>query len=545
MSRNKSLTQQTFSGFIWKFAERISAQLVSMVVSIVLARLLMPKDYGVVSLTTIFITICNVFVTSGFGTALVQKKDADEVDFSSVFYAGIVLSILLYIILFFCAPLVAKFYKNDLLTAVLRVMGLRLPIAAINSVQQAYVSRRMAFRKFFWATFFGTIVSAVVGIWMAYAGYGVWALVAQYLTNVCIDTIVLAIVDRWYPRLKFSLKRLKRLLSYGWKLLVSGLLDTGYNELRGLVIGKKYSASDLAFYSKGQSFPSIISVNVDNALQSALFSAMTKRQDNIAKLKDMMRKSIRVGSYVILPCMVGMAVIGEVLIKVLLTDKWLPAAPYISIASIVFAIHPIQSASYHATNALGRSDVHLKLDIVSKVIGIVSLAISLWFGVFWIALSGLIANILSAIINAFPNKKLFGYGYLEQIKDILPALLLSLFMGGIVYCISFIPLPDIVILLLQIVVGIAVYVIASIVLRIESFYFIINTIKSFFRKDKDKAGDAVAENSDTTVACLDGSVCTDGSDPTADLSNKTTTDGEHLETENRVAMDGNEFKEGP
>lgn len=487
---NNNLTQQTFSGLIWKFAERISAQLVSMVVSIILARLLAPNDYGIVSLVTIFITICNVFVTSGFGSALVQKKEADEVDFSSIFYVSIVIAIVLYLVLFFCAPLVAKFYENDLLTPVLRVMGLRLPIAAINSVQQAYVSRRMAFRKFFWATLFGTIVSGVVGIWMAYAGYGVWALVAQYMTNVCIDTIVLAIVDRWYPRLKFSFQRLKGLLSYGWKLLASAMLDTGYGELRSLVIGKIYTTADLAFYNKGASFPKLIVTNVNSSMQSVLFPAMAKKQDEKGKLKEITRRAIKTSSYVMLPCMVGLAVIAESFVRVVLSEKWLPAVPFIQIMCFIYILYPIHTANLQTYKALGRSDIFLKLEIVKKVIGILSLLASMWFGVLWIALTEMLTSVMSSIINAFPNKKLLDYSYWEQIKDILPALLLSLGMGGIVYCISFIPWNEIVILVLQILTGIAIYVTGSLIFRLESFYFIVNTIKIFFhnRKQKQSAG---------------------------------------------------------
>ena len=242
MAKANSLTNKTLSGVMWKFGERISAQLVSTLVSIILARILMPEDYGVVALVTIFITICNVFVTSGFGTALVQKKDADDLDFTSVFYFGLFFSILLYVGIFFAAPLIARFYENEILTPVVRVMGLRIIIASINSVQHAYIGRKMQFRKFFIATLFGTIASGVVGVWLAYNGYGVWAIVAQYLTNVCIDTIVLAFVIKWIPKLRISFKRLKSLFSFGWKLLVSALIDTGYNELRSLIIGKKYDA---------------------------------------------------------------------------------------------------------------------------------------------------------------------------------------------------------------------------------------------------------------------------------------------------------------
>lgn len=478
----KDLTQQTVSGLIWKFAERIGAQLVTAIISIVLARILLPEDYGVVSIVTILITICNVFVSNGFGNSLIQKKDVDEADFSSVFYASLVLSVGLYAILFFAAPYIARFYKNDLLSPVLRVMGLRVPIAAVNSVQQAYVSREMAFRKFFFATLIGTLVSGAVGLYMAYSGYGVWALVGQYLTNVTIDTVMLWITVKWRPKRVFSFKKLKGLLAYGWKLLVSGLLDTGYNELRSLVIGKKYSSADLAYYDKGKQFPSLIAVNVNASFNSVLFSAMSKVQDDREKVKQVTRKSIRVSSYILMPCMMGLAVVAEPFVRVLLTDKWLAAVPYLQIMCVVYAFYPIHTANLTAISAVGRSDLFLILEIVKKVVGIVSLLISMWFGVIWIALTAILTTLISSFINAFPNKKLLGYGYLEQVKDLLPAIGLSVLMGVPVYLMNFIPMNVYALLCLQVLAGVAIYLAASIAFKSESFGFILGYVKRVFNK---------------------------------------------------------------
>ena len=348
---------------IWKFAERIGSQLVQTVVSIILARILMPEDYGIISLVTIFITICNVFISSGFGNALIQKKDADEVDFSSVFYASLAISVVLYIILFFGSPLIASFYENEQITLILRVMGLRLPIAAVYSVQQAYTSRKMQYRKFFIATLIGTIVSGAVGICMAYGGMGVWALVAQNMVNVGVNMIVLFFVVEWKPKLLFSFQKLKGLLSYGWKLLVSGLLETGYNELRSLIIGKKYSTTDLAFYDQGKKYPSLIADNINSSMNSVLLSAMSKRQDDREKVKSATRRSIRLSAYLLMPCMIGLACVAEQFVRVLLTDKWLPAVPFIQIMCIVYMFYPIHTANLTAIQAVGRSDLFLILEI--------------------------------------------------------------------------------------------------------------------------------------------------------------------------------------
>ena len=286
------------SNLMWKFGERISAQFVTLFVSIVLARLLSPSDYGAIALVTIFITIANVFVVNGFGTALIQKKQADNLDFSSVFYVNILFSLFLYAILFILSPYVASFYNMEILCPVMRVLSLRIPIAAINSIQQAYVSRNMMFKKFFFSTLFGTLLSGIVGCVMAYKGFGIWALVGQYLTNTTVDTIVLWFTVRWRPELKFSFSRVKVLLSYGWKLLLSGLLDTGYQQLRSLIIGKKYTSSDLAYYNQGQKYPELVVVNINTSISSVLFPAISQSQDNIEVVKGMTRRAIKVSSFI-------------------------------------------------------------------------------------------------------------------------------------------------------------------------------------------------------------------------------------------------------
>ena len=474
---NQNLTQKTISGIIWKLAERLGAQIVTLLVSIILARILLPKDYGIVSIVTIVITILNVFVTYGLGTSLIQKKNSDQLDFSTVFYSGIILSLLLYGILFFIAEPIAIFYENEQITWVLRVMGLRLPLAAINSVQQAYVSKKMIFRKFFFATLFGTIISGIVGITMAYNGYGVWSLVAQYLTNVLIDTIVLFIIVKWRPSLVFSFNRLKKLFSYGWKLLVSGLLDTGYNELRSLIIGKKYSTTDLAFYDKGKQFPSLVVTNVNSSISSVLFSAMSRIQDSKEKVKEATRKSIRICSYLIFPCMVGLAAVAEPFVKVVLTDKWLEIVPYLQIMCFVFAFYPVHVANLEALKATGRSDVFLILEVVKKILGISILLATMWFGVFWIAMGMTFTTILSCFINAYPNRKLLNYSYKEQFLDLLPNMFISAIMGILVYFLSYMDSNIYLLLFFQIFVGVTSYIGLSFITKNYSFNYLFMFVK--------------------------------------------------------------------
>ena len=286
---------KVISNFIWRFAERCGAQLVSFVVSIVLARLLEPSVYGTVALVTVFTTILQVFIDSGLGTALIQKKNADDLDYSSVFYFNFVVCIILYLGMFIAAPYIAKFYGNISLIPVIRVISLTLIISGVKNIQQAYVSSNMLFKRFFFSTIGGTIVSAFIGIFMAYIGMGVWALVAQQLSNAMIDTMILWITVKWRPKAVFSWERLKSLLAYGWKLLVAVLLDTVYNNLRNLVIGKMYSSADLAFYNQGDKFPKIIVTNINTSIDSVLLPTLSSEQDNSNKDKHLYYGTINDG----------------------------------------------------------------------------------------------------------------------------------------------------------------------------------------------------------------------------------------------------------
>ena len=482
MENNSQIKSSVISGVFWKVMERIGAQLVTFGVTIVLARILSPEDYGQISLVMIFINIANVFAESGFGSALVQKKDVDDTDFTSVFCFGIFFSMLLYFLLFFTAPMIGSFYNQKSLVPVLRVLALRLPLAAINTVQKAYVSRKMIFKKFFYATLGGTLGSAGVGIVMAYKGYGIWALVAQYLFNATIDTMVLWFTVRWRPKGRFSLRRLGGLLQYGWKLLCAALLDTGYNQLRSLVIGKRYSASDLAYYNKGDQFPSLLVTNLNTSISSVLFPAMSQYQDNKEKVKAMTRRAIRISSYLICPLMMGMALVARPLVSLILTDKWLPCVPYMQIMCFSYAFWMIHTANLEAMKAVGRSDLFLKLEVIKKGYGIILLVVSMRFGVLAIALSGVVNTIISMFVNAYPNGKLLSYKYREQIKDLMPAILLSGAMGGIVTIVGSYGQGNFSRICVQVVVGGVTYIGLSYLFRVDSFFYLLSALGEHRKK---------------------------------------------------------------
>lgn len=475
-------SKKIVSNLIWRFAERVGAQLVSFIVSIVIARLLTPSDYGVVALITVFIAILQVFVDSGLGNALIQKKDADNIDFSTVFFVNIVFCAILYYLLFAVSPFVAEFYGNSTITAYMRVLGLTIIFSGIKNIQQAHVAKNMLFKKFFFSTIGGTIIAGFVGIIMAFSGFGTWALVAQQVTNLAIDTLILWITVKWRPICVFSIDRLKGLFGFGWKLLVASLLETIYTNIRQLIIGKLYSPSDLAQYNRGYQFPNLIVYNVNASIDSVLLPAMSQNQDDRRIVKEMTRKSIKVSTYIMAPLMLGLVSTGTSLVGLLLTDKWLPSVPFMQIFCIALMFHPIHTANLNAIKAMGRSDLFLKLEIIKKVIGITALVSTMFISVKALAYSFLLTSLISQLINSFPNKKLLNYGYLEQLKDILPGLFLAVAMGILVYPIQLLGMSYVVTLSLQVVMGAAIYLIGSIIFKLDSFLYLWKTVKSYLKR---------------------------------------------------------------
>ena len=473
---------KVIQNLFWRFAERSGAQIVSFIVSIVLARILVPEDYGTIALVTVFTAILQVFVDSGLGTALIQKKDADDLDFSSVFYFNFCVCIILYVGMFIAAPYIALFYEDRNLTSVVRVLSFTLVISGVKGIQQAYVSRNLLFKRFFFSTIGGTIFSAFLGIGMAYIGLGVWALVAQQLSNAAIDTLILWITVKWHPKRMFSWKRLKSLLTFGWKLLVSALLDTVYNNLRNLIIGKFYTSTDLAFYNQGDKFPKIVVTNINTSIDSVLLPTMSNVQDDRERVKQMTRRAIKTSTYVMAPLMMGLAFCAEPIVKLVLTDKWLPCVPFLRIFCITYMFWPVHTANLNAINAMGRSDWFLRLEIVKKITGMTILLSTMWFGVMAMAYSLLLSSVLSQIINSWPNRKLLNYGYLEQVRDFAPGILLAVIMGICVYFVGFLPFSIIITLLIQTVVGAVIYIGVSAILRLEEYEYLVGMVKSFIKK---------------------------------------------------------------
>jgi len=478
----ENLKKKTLSGLIWQYAEKCGTQLVGFVVSIILARLLTPADYGLIGLITVFISIALVFARSGMGQALVQKKDANDEDFSTVFYFSLAVSVILYLVLFFAAPVIAEFYHEPKLISVIRVLGITIIIGAVYSVQQAKVQREMNFKKFFYATLIGTLISAGIGISMAYSGYGVWALVGQQISAQLINIIVLFVTVKWRPKLIFSVQKMKQLFGFSWKILVSALIDTVYNNIYSLIIGKFYSSADLGYYNRGKQYPMLVVENVNGSINSVIFPVLSKMQDDKERFKSTVRRSIKTSTYIIFPLMAGLAAVAEPLVRIMLTDKWLPAVPFIQFCCFTYAFWPVHTANLQAVKALGRSDVFLKLEIIKKTYGVVILIATIPFGLTAMMFGRCIATVLSSIVNASPNKKLMNYSYMEQIKDMLPSVVLSVIMCVVVLLVGMLDINLYLMLILQVFVGVLVYVGLSILFKVECFGYVLSTVKSFIRK---------------------------------------------------------------
>lgn len=448
----ENIKKKIFTSVIWRFCEQFSSQIVSFLVSIVLARLLGPKEFGTIALLTIFIALSGCIVNSGFGQALIQKKDADELDFNSVFYFSIFISIVLYILLFFSAPFIAKFYSEPVLIPILRVTAIKLIFDAINSIQNAILSRKMLFSKSFIITLPSLILSGISGIYWAYKGYGVWSLAWSSLVGSISATIIRWIIIGWQPRFIFSFFRLKELFNYGSKILISGLIDTFFTQIYGLLIGKFYSSKDLGFYNRGCNIPQISMTAIQGSISSVLFPALSKEQEDVQFIKKITRKSIQSSSLLIFPTMFLLAVISKPLILILYGEKWAFATPFMQIACISYAFWHIHATNLQVVLALKRSDIFLKQEIIKKILMLICIAITIPFGVIWLALGKIILIPFSCFINSYPNIKLINYTIIEQIKDTYPSFICSICAVSLSIPIGFVLINPFLLIITQIIV---------------------------------------------------------------------------------------------
>ena len=469
------------SGLLWKAAENGGDQLITFLVSLVLARLLGPERYGTLSLMLVFITISNVIIQSGFQTSLIQKKDITAEDLSSVFWTGLGISALLYILLFALAPEAAEYFGDPEIAPMLRVLSLILFFGSVISVEMAIIARRMEFRIQCAATMAADVISGAAGIFAALRGLGTWALVWQQFFKYLMLMVLLLLLVRWRPRACISLNSLRSLFSFGWKVLVSGLIDTIYNNIYTPVIQKLFSSAAVGFYNRGNQFPQIIANSVGQTMQAVMLPAFSRLQDERERLRDMLGRTIGISCYIMFPMMAGLMAVADPLIRLLLGESWMPAAPMLRLCCLSYAAWPMHVANLQAINAGGRSDIYLRLEIVKKLLGVGVLMITAPHGIACMLIGKAAFDLLCTFINAAPNAGLLGYGPLRQWRDVGPELLLSVLMGIMVYMAGqrlygaavLAELPGAVraltVLVAQVLLGAVIYMGASAFLKLQSF----------------------------------------------------------------------------
>jgi len=473
---NKNKSEITTSLF-WKILENGGSQGVQFVVSVLLARLLSPAEYGIVAIVLIFTTIANVLVQNGFSSALIQKQNADDLDFSSVLIFNVFLSILIYILLFFISPIIAEIYNRPELINILRVMGIIIIPGSIISVQNSYVARNMKFKMLFIATFLASIISGGISVFMAINGMKVWALAFQQIVYYFALLIILGIGIKYLPKLSFSMERLKTMFAFGSKLLIASLIDTIFTNIHGLIIGKAYSEEMLGAFNRGEQFPKLVVTNLSSAIQSVLLPVMSKKQDSKAEIKKILQSSIKLSTFVVAPMMCGLAAVSDNLILLLLGEKWSFSIPFLQMMCFSYVFWPIHISNLQALNAMGRSDIFLKLEIIKKLLGVAILVIGIRYNVFIFVGLKAFSDLICAFINAYPNVKLLDYKLREQSIDALKNFIPAGCMGVIIYIAGKYIGIGVFSLLVQIVLGVIIYIALAVIMKNENFKMIVSKVR--------------------------------------------------------------------
>lgn len=470
------------SAIFYKSLERYSTMIFQIVVQIIIARLLTPTDFGIMAMMSIFINIAGIFIYNGFNMAVIQKKDGEDKDFSTALIVNFMIGLFLYLFIFIYSPAISRYYGVNDLQKSLRVLALILPLGSVLSIQSAIASRNMWYNILFFCNFSGSFISGILGIIAALNGLGVWALIVQQISNVIIVTLLLLIKMQWKPKFIFIRQSAKEMFSFGWKLFVAGFINTIYNELNSLVIGKKYTSADLAFYTKGKTFPSAISSGLDSALQSVMLSAFSRKQEDVKVLNELMKKSILSNTYVIIPIMVLLAIGAKPLTIFLLTEKWLPMVPYIQICCFTFALHPIGAINMQALAAIGLSDVRLKLEFIKKPIGLLLLFISVNYGPIAIAISAALTSVLGFIIGLIACQIYLKCSFKESCIQVVPSMSLSIIIGACVYPVAILELHPFFTLMVQTFCFVFLYIMLSHILNLKGYQIVSIQVRRIINK---------------------------------------------------------------
>lgn len=475
--RNKAI-----KGVGWSFADNILNQGVTFLVGLVLARLLSPEEYGLIGIIAIFIAVFNSIVDSGFSNALIRKNDAGDADYNTVFITNMVMSVLLFCVMFFGAPVIASFFNRPQLIPLTKVMASVVIINAFAIIQRTILVKKVDFKTQTKVSAIASVASGVVGIGMASGGLGVWSLVGQQLSRQFLNSLFLWVFAKWYPKLQFSLKSFKELFNFGWKLMVSGLIDTVWREIYQVVIGKFYSPATLGQYTRAHQFGSIFSTNLTAVVQRVSYPVLSEIQDDVPKLKNAYKKVIKVTMLITFCCMLGLAAIAEPMIVSLIGDQWLPAVPFLQILCFSMMLYPLHAINLNMLQVQGRSDLFLRLEIIKKIIAVVPLLLGIFVNIYLMLFGSVITGFIAYYLNAFYSGKFLNYSILEQVRDIIPSFIIAMIMAVSVWGISFINLPSVALLAIQLSAGVVMIVLLCELVRLDSYLEIKHIALTFINK---------------------------------------------------------------
>lgn len=481
MQQHNTLHNRTVKGAAWSFAENILRLGVSFIVGIVLARLLSPDEYGLIGIITIFINVFNSIVDSGFSNALIRKKDAGDSDYNTVFWSNLLVSVVLCTALFFCAGLIADFFDRPQLKPLTQVMSVIVIINAFAIIQRTILVKRIDFKTQTKVTFISAIISGVIGIVMAFAGCGVWSLVGQQISAQLLNSVLLWIYNRWKPKLEFSGKSFKELFGFGWKLLVAGLINSIWNELYQVIIGKKYTASTLGLYTRAQQFANLFSSNITQVVQRVSYPALAEIQDDKAHLKDAYKRVIKVTMLVTFSLMIGLAGIADNFIYCLIGEKWMGCVPMLQILCFQMMLFPLHAINLNMLQVQGRSDLFLRLEIIKKIIAVGPLLLGIFVGIYWMLIGSVLVGFVAYYLNAYYSGPSLDYSIKEQVGDILPSFFIALSVGILVFFIGMIPLNPFVALSLQLLIGFIMLYLLLKIFKLPEFCELETTLKGIVR----------------------------------------------------------------
>ena len=480
----ESLRDKTVKGASWSLIDSIAGQGITFLVGLVLARLLSPEEYGLIGIILIFVSIFNCIVDSGFSNALIRKKDAKDIDYNTVFLSNLIFSVILFFTLYISSPTISRFFNLPQLVPLLRVMGVIVIINAFAIIQRTIFVKNVDFKTQTKVSLISSIASGAVGIGMAVEGYGVWSLVGQQISRQFLNSAFLWLFSSWYPKLQFSFQSFKELFSFGWKLLVSGLIDTLWREIYQVVIGKWYAPATLGQYTRAQQFASICSSNLTTVVQRVSYPILSSVQDDKERLKNGYKRIIKVTMLLTFTLMLGLAAVAKPMILALIGEQWLPCVPFLQIICLQMMLYPLHSLNLNMLQVQGRSDLFLRLEIIKKIIAIAPLLLGIYVNIYWMLAGSVVTGFISYYLNAYYSGPFLNYSIKEQVKDILPSFGVAVAMAVSVFAMSFIPLNPFILLLLQIVLGTVITLSICEATKLPEYMELKEVVKSLIKKKR-------------------------------------------------------------